>query len=72
MSLWSIPGEPTRDLMVESYRRLTAGSPNAEALRDARQVPESGQSGRIRPARRIRLDGYEKTPRGAVWASPAE
>jgi CHAT domain-containing protein len=35
VSLWSIPDEPTRDLMVEFYKRLSGGSGKAEALRGA-------------------------------------
>jgi CHAT domain-containing protein/tetratricopeptide (TPR) repeat protein len=35
VSLWAIPDEPTRDLMVELYRQLGEGRGKAEALRAA-------------------------------------
>jgi CHAT domain-containing protein len=35
VSLWAIPDEPTRDLMVAFYKALAEGSGKAEALRSA-------------------------------------
>jgi CHAT domain-containing protein len=35
VSLWAIPDEPTRDLMVSFYGRLQQGAGKSEALRDA-------------------------------------
>jgi CHAT domain-containing protein len=35
MSLWSVPDEPTRELMEDFYRRILAGEGRADALRNA-------------------------------------
>src|SRR5262249_48173458 len=35
MSLWEVPDQQTQELMVDFYRRILAGQPRAEALRQA-------------------------------------
>ena len=35
MSLWKVPDEQTQELMVDFYRRVLAGQPRADALRQA-------------------------------------
>jgi CHAT domain-containing protein len=38
MSLWKVPDGPTRELMVDYYRRLLGGAPRGEALRQAQRA----------------------------------
>jgi len=35
MSLWKVPDEPTKELMIDFYTRILKGEPRAEALRKA-------------------------------------
>jgi CHAT domain-containing protein len=35
MSLWKVPDEQTKDLMIDFYNGILAGKPRAEALREA-------------------------------------
>jgi CHAT domain-containing protein len=35
MSLWKVPDQQTKDLMIDFYNRILAGKPIAEALREA-------------------------------------
>ena len=35
MSLWSVPDEPTRELMEDFYQRILNGEPRADALHAA-------------------------------------
>ncbi len=35
MSLWKVPDQQTQELMSDFYRRILAGEPRAEALRQA-------------------------------------
>ncbi|MDD5771895.1 MAG: CHAT domain-containing protein [bacterium] len=36
MSLWKVPDEETKDLMIEFYKRMADGKSKAEALREAK------------------------------------
>ncbi len=75
MSLWKVPDEETRDLMEDFYRRILAGEPRAEALRNAQLTVKArcphpyfwgaficqGNPGPLPPRRRwfYSLDGKE-------------
>lgn len=75
MSLWKVPDAETRDLMEDFYRRLLAGEPRAEALRNAQLTMKAkyphpffwgaficqGNPGPLPPRRRwyYSLDGKE-------------
>jgi len=43
MSLWTVPDEETKDLMVGFYTRLTNGEGRAEALRNAQLAVRARQ-----------------------------
>jgi CHAT domain-containing protein len=36
MSLWKVPDEETKDLMIEFYKRMADGKGKSEALREAK------------------------------------
>jgi CHAT domain-containing protein len=38
MSLWKVPDQQTQQLVVDFYRRILAGQPRAEALRQAQRA----------------------------------
>ena len=41
MSLWKVPDQQTQELMEDFYRRILAGQPRAEALREAQLAMKS-------------------------------
>ena len=43
MSLWKVPDDETRELMVDFYRRVLSGQPRAESLRQAQLAVKARQ-----------------------------
>lgn len=39
MSFWKVPDKQTQELMEDFYKRILAGQPRAEALREAQAEP---------------------------------